>query len=125
MAQLVARLVRNEKVRGSNPLGSTYDEGAPRGRRRHSCFDVAFEPLGGPLPPVPAGGAAARLRAGRESNPLGSTRHSSSTDAGRAYGLADIAPQLSPRVGRPSCGPALTAILRSAPNPGTEGRPTC
>ena len=31
MAQLVARLVRNEKVRGSNPLSSTI-KGRPRGR---------------------------------------------------------------------------------------------
>ena len=32
MAQLVARLVRNEKVRGSNPLSSTTTKALPLGR---------------------------------------------------------------------------------------------
>ena len=43
MAQLVARLVRNEKARGSNPLSSTNVDGGPVGAAINIYRDMGFE----------------------------------------------------------------------------------
>ena len=43
MAQLVARLVRNEKARGSNPLSSTNVLGGPVGAAQNIYRDMRFE----------------------------------------------------------------------------------
>ena len=43
MAQLVARLVRNEKARGSNPLSSTNVDGGPVGAAIIIYRDSGFE----------------------------------------------------------------------------------
>jgi hypothetical protein len=57
VAQLVARLVRNEKARGSNPLSSTNVDGGPVGAAINIYRDMGFEeehpqgvtdPLSGP-----------------------------------------------------------------------------